>query len=312
MSGFGRVSHPLFFILVAALWSLSSAVSYPYTVTDELGAEVTLSAEPQRVVSMIPSHTETLCALKACDKLVGVDMFSNYPDEVNALPKLGSPFTPNVEAVLALEPDLVITEEYSDLAAALRNAGVTVYAGSPQTYEEVFPFFETLGGLVNRETEAALLVGRVRGGVEAIAERAGALEPVSVYFEIDATPYSVGPNSFIGALLARAGGANIVTEDLGDFPQLEPEYVVAADPEVIFINEADASGLEARPGWAGIAAVESARVAPMDTATSELVSRPGPRMVEAVRFFAQALHPEVFGAPQAPARSQAQPAESAP
>ena len=104
-------------------------------------------------------------------------------------------------------------------------------------------------------------------------------------------------------LLSRAGGENIVTPDLGDFPQLDPEYIVAADPAVIIIGENDAAALPERPGWAGIEAVEGGRVVPTDGLLNDAISRPGPRLVEAVRFFAQALHPEVFGPPETlPAR----------
>ncbi|ADI13522.1 ABC transporter substrate-binding protein [Truepera radiovictrix] len=293
-----KVSVPL-----TAWWltlaSAALAAPYPLSVTDDLGVTVTLEREPERVVAMMPSHTETLCALDACDKLVGVDDFTNYPPETDDLPRLGGAFSPNIEAILALEPDLVLADESSDLAAALRNAGVTVYAGTAQTFDEAFEKFAVLGQLVNRELEAALLVERVRGEIEAIAAQTEALEGVSVYYEIDPTPFSVGPGSFIGVLLAKAGGENIVTEDLGDFPQLDPEYVIAADPEVIIVSEEDAGALPERPGWAGISAVQQGRVVTTDAVTRDAISRPGPRMVEAVRFFARALHPEVFGEPEA-------------
>ena len=275
--------------------SLAAATTYPYTVTDDLGFDVTLNAEPMRVVTMIPSHTETLCAIKACDKLVGIDTYSNFPAKVETLPKLGSAFEPNLEAIVALKPDLVLVDESSDLAGALRQVGIPVYAGTAQTYDEVFQKFEVLGELVNRETQAALLSGRVQGSIRAISERASRLEPTSVYFEIDPTPYSVGPNSFIGVLLSRAGGKNIVGAGLGDFPQLEPEYVVAADPAVIIVSERDAKTLPQRSGWAGIAAVKNGRVIPTTPTLDDAISRPGPRIVDAVRFFAQALHPDVFG-----------------
>jgi len=289
-----------FLFSLLALFSFALATEYPYTVTDDLGREVTLEAEPERVVAMIPSHTETLCAIDACDKLVGRDQFSNYPPEVTDLPDLGSAFTPNLEAIVALEPDLVLVDESSDLAQRLRGAGLTVYAGTAQTYDEVFEKFEVLGELVNRETEAALLIGRVRGAVEAIAERAAQQEPTSVYYEVDPTPYSVGPESFIGVLLAKAGGDNIVEAGMGDFPQLDPEFVVAADPEVIIVSEREAEALAERPGWADITAVREGRVVATTSTLDDAISRPGPRIVEAVRFFARALHPDVFGPPDAP------------
>ncbi len=284
-------------LFAVVLWFgfVANATTYPYTVTDDLGFEVTLTAEPTRVVAMIPSHTETLCALNACDKLVGVDTYSNFPASIKELPKLGSAFEPNLEAIVALNPDLVLVDESSDLAGALRQLGIPVYAGTAQTFGEVFQKFTVLGALLNRETEAALLSGRVQGRIRAIRERAEGLEPVSVYYEIDPTPYSVGPNSFIGVLLSRAGGQNIVAAGLGDFPQLDPEYIVAADPEVIITSEGDAATLPERPGWAGIDAVKNERVVPTDSVINDAISRPGPRIGDAVAFFARALHPSVFG-----------------
>lgn len=288
-----------FALLVLALFSSPAlATSYPYTVTDDLGETVTLTDEPERIVAMIPSHTETLCAIGACDKLVGVDQYSNFPAAIATLPKLGSAFSPNVEAIIALEPDLVLADESSEVAASLRRAGIPVYAGTAQTYEETFEKFGVLGELVNRETEAALLTGRVEGAIGAISERAQSLTPTHFYYEIDATPYSVGPNSFIGTLLSKAGGENIVGPDLGDFPQLEPEFIVAADPDVIIVSERDVATLPGRPGWASISAVENGHVIPTDGPLDDAISRPGPRLVEAVRFFAQALHPDVFGPPR--------------
>lgn len=285
-------------LLLVCLSSPVLATTYPYTVTDDLGETVTLESEPGRVVTMIPSHTETLCAIGACEKLVGVDEYSNYPAATDKLPRLGSAFSPNVEAIIALEPDLVLADESSEVAAAIRRAGIPVYAGTAQTYAETFEKFTVLGELVDRELEAALLSGKVEGAIRAISERAENLTPTLFYYEIDATPYSVGPDSFIGTLLRKAGGENIVGPDLGDFPQLEPEFIVAADPDVIIVSERDAGTLPARPGWASISAVENDNIFPTDRLLDDAISRPGPRIIEAVRFFARALHPEVFGEPE--------------
>ena len=300
-----RIKDKGFFLVFATCFLLLTpafATTYPLTVTDELGRAVTLTSEPTRIVSMLPSDTETLCAMNACDKLVGVDTFSNYPEEVAALPKLGGGLTgveggPDVEAIVALEPDLVFVSEYGELAQLLSDAGLTVYAGSPQTVEDTFTFFGVVGELVNRETQAALLVGRVRGEIEAVAALTSALPTKSVYYEIDPTPYSVGPDSFIGVLLAKAGGETVSPAELGDFPQLDPEFVVAADPEIIILSDApseSATTLAARPGWAGLSALTSGQVFELSDAQGEFVSRPGPRMADTVKLFASFLHPGLF------------------
>ena len=279
------------------LTSFAFATDYPYTVTDDLGREVTLQAEPTRIVAMIPSHTETVCALGACDRLIGVDQYSNFPAEVSELPVLGSAFSPNVEEIVALEPDLVLVDESSELAATLAELGVTVYAGTAQTYDEVFEKFTTSGELLNLEEEAATLSEEVRSEVDGIASLVADAPPVSVYYEIDATPYSVGPESFIGVLLTKAGGANIVEADMGDFPQLDPEFVVAADPAAIILGSASAGEsietLAERPGWGALQAVTSERVLELTEEQDDAASRPGPRIVETVRLFANFLHPEL-------------------
>ena len=287
----------LLFTFHFLLISISFATDYPYTVTDDLGREVTLEAEPTRVVAMIPSHTETVCAIGACDRLVGIDQYSNFPEEVSELPVLGSAFSPNVEEIVALEPDLVLVDESSELAATLADLGVTVYAGTAQTYEEVFDKFAVTGELLNLEDEAATLSEEVRSEVDGIASLVADAPPVSVYYEIDATPYSVGPESFIGVLLSKAGGANIVEADMGDFPQLDPEFVVAADPAAVILGSASAGEsietLAERPGWGALQAVTSERVLELTEEQDDAASRPGPRIVETVRLFANFLHPEL-------------------
>lgn len=283
--------------------ALAHATRYPLTVTDELGRSLALAAEPERIISMIPSHTETLCALDACQKLIGVDSFSDYPAEVLDLPRLGSGLTgmgdgPDLEAIVALEPDLVLVSEFGELAAQLEQAGLTVYAGSPQTLEDTYRFFEVLGELVNREAEAAVLAGRVQGEIAAVEVLTAGAEKPTVYYELDATPYSVGPQSFIGVLLEKAGGENIVDASLGEFPQLDPEYVVAADPEVIVLADApygeSAESLAARSGWGSLRALATGRVYELSEAQANLAGRPGPRVAEVVRLFASFLHPDLL------------------
>jgi iron complex transport system substrate-binding protein len=297
-----RLKVFLFFFLFSFFFSLAFATDYPFTITDEMDRTVTIEAEPQRIISMLPSHTETLCALDACDKLIGVDDFSNYPPEVDALPKLGGGLTgydggPDVEGIVALEPDLVLVSEYGDLAQLLEQAGLTVYAGSPQSYDDTFLFFEVLGQLTNKEIEATLLTDKVQKEVEAISNLVAGAESVSVYYEIDSTPYSVGPDSFIGVLLNKAGGQTIVTAEQGDFPQLDPEFIISSNPQVIILSDAPSGEsietLKARPGWENLQAIQNNKVFALTAEQNDLANRPGPRIAEVVRLFAQMLHPDL-------------------
>ncbi len=292
-----RLLTPMALLLAFAL-STAFATSYPLTVVDDLGREVIIGAAPQRIVSMAPSHTETVCALNACHLLVGVDTWSNWPASVAELPGLGDAFSPNLEAVVALQPDLVLVDEYSGLAEPLEALGIVVYAGTPQTLEETFEFFTLLGTLLNRETEAAVLAGRVQGEIAGVASVLSGVAGPTVFVELDSTPYSVGPNSYLGTLLAYAAGVNIVTADMGDFPMVDPEYIVAQDPQVILLNDAPygvtAADVAARPGWAGISAVVNGRVVELDGNTVDMLSRAGPRVGQAVLELARLLHPGTF------------------
>lgn len=287
-------------LLITALWLTTALASpFPLTLTDELGYTLTLTAEPQRLISMLPSHTETVCALNGCLTLVGIDDFSVGIPSTGDLPTLGGGlFGFNLEAIIALQPDLVLVAEFGELAGALRQAGLTVYAGSPQTFEDAFVFFELIGQLVNREAEAARLATSVRAEIEAVGALVADRAPPSVYYELDASPFSVGPGGFIGALIAKAGGRNIVPAELGDFPLLDPEFIVSADPEIIVLashpHGESAVTVAARPGWATITAVVEGAVIELTSEQVDLINRPGPRLGEAVRLLASLFHPDAF------------------
>lgn len=262
-------------------------------VVDDLDREVVLDAPPLRIVTMVPTHTETVCALGACDRLVGVDTFSNVPTEVTRLPDLGSAFDADLEALIALEPDLVLTDEYSGLAEALAPLGIPVYAGTPQTVPEVWSTTETLAVLLGLESEAALLIGRAQGRVDALSESVAGLPAPRVFVELDATPYSVGPGSYLGELLTLARADNIVPARLGDFPQVDPELVVAEDPQVILLLDApfgeSAETVAARPGWSGLSAVRDGAVIELDQASVDLLTRAGPRLPDALELLIDLL-----------------------
>lgn len=282
-------------LVLSLLTPLAFATTYPVTVVDDLGREVTLTAAPQRIVSMLPSHTESVCALGVCGALVGVDTWSNFPPEVLDLGKLGDAFGADLEALVALAPDFVLVDEYSGLQAPLEALGIVVYAGSPQTIAETYDFLITLGALLDRETEAALLVGRIQGELEGVATVLARQSGPTVFVELDPTPYSVGPGSYLDELVSAAGGVNIVTGDMGPFPLLDPEYVVLQDPAVILLTDAPfgvtAADVAARPGWSALSAVVNGRVIEVDAETADILSRSGPRLGEAVRRLAAIFFP---------------------
>ena len=282
-------------VLLLSAASIATATTYPLTLTDDLGRKVTLQAEPRRVVSVLPSTTETLCALGLCERLVGVDDYSDFPALVTKLPKVGGLYNPNIEAMVALKPDLVVVSKYGKLADSLAAAGINVLAINPETYDEVFSKTLMLGKVMNREAQAKNLVIQMRRDIAKIEILTkNAVRKPTAYYEVDPTPYTVGPNSFIGVLLAKAGAVNIIPASLGDFPKISPELVVQQNPQLIL--GVDLATARTRPGWAGIAAVKSGRVTAITpgSALDNLLTRPGPRLPLALAALAKIVHPELF------------------
>jgi iron complex transport system substrate-binding protein len=266
----------------AAGVSVDGAAERPVLeAVDERGRVVRLAREPGRIVSLLPSHTETLFALGVGDRIVGRDAASDRPAAVLARPSVGGVAGLSVEAVLALAPDVVLASENAEQAAALEAVGLAVWAGSSKTYDEVFATLGAFGRLTGRAVEAAALAARLRGEVDEVAARVAGRPKVRVYYEIDPTPYSVGPRSFVGVLLAKAGGETVAPGSLGDYPRLAPEEVFARDPDVILGVTLDEA--RARPGWGRLGALEGDERA--------AVVRPGPRVAEGVRALARRLHP---------------------
>jgi iron complex transport system substrate-binding protein len=264
---------------------------YPIRLRDDRGVVVTVAAEPRRIVALLPSHTETLFALGVGERVVGVDDYSDYPGEVARLPRLGGLYDVRLEALVALEPDLVLCSESASAIPALERSGLTVWAGSAQRFEDIFRVIHAIAELVDRRAEAKRLCDHIDEDAAAIESRVRGREPVSVYYELDANLYAAGPSSFLGVLLTKAGGRNIVPTALGDFPKISPETVIAGDPSVILGAPLDE--VARRPGWTRIAAVRSGRVYKLPPAESRLVLHSGPRIAEGLRVLARRLHPEV-------------------
>ncbi|PLC02646.1 ABC transporter substrate-binding protein [Variovorax sp. RO1] len=258
-------------------------------VVDERGVTVHLAQPPQRIVSLLPSLTEGVCALGACDRLIGVDRYSNSPAQVRALPQLGGGIDPNVEAIVALKPDVVLLAKSSRVTQRLEALGLKVIVLEPKSHADVRRVLNALDQVLGTH-EAPAVWRAIDAAVSAAAQSLPAsAKGLRVYFEVNTGPYAAGDSSFIGETLARLGVKNIVPASLGPFPKLNPEFVVRANPDLIMVSVRSAMGLEQRPGWAGIRAVREGRVCRFDAEQTDVVVRPGPRMDEAARLMAQCL-----------------------
>ncbi len=278
------------FVLAVLLGSTAMARTGAVTHTDDLGRQVTLRGSPQRIVAIGPSLVESLCAVGGCERLVGVDRFSNHPASVKALPKLGGLGEVSLEQVLRLKPDLVLLTPASRLHDRIAQLGVPVLALDAQSLPEVQRLLRHMASLVGAPERADAVWAQMQREID---DAAASLPPRwrgrSVYFEVDPTPFAAGEASYIGAVMARLQLQNIVPASLGTFPQLNPEFVLRAQPALIVVGQREAPNLAQRPGWARIPAVQGGRVCALPRDDGEVVGRPGPRVGEAARALVRCI-----------------------
>lgn len=284
-----RIGPMLARATAALLMLIACAAAGAVQLTDDRGVLVRLARPPQRVVSLLPSLTESVCGLGQCSRLVGVDRYSDYPEPVRSLPQLGGGLDPNIEAVVALRPDVVLMAASSRAVQRLESLGVKVVALEPRSYADVRRVLEQLGALLD-VPDAPRVWRAIEAGVEAAAQSVPpAAKDTRVYFEVGRGPYAASESSFIGQTLARLGVKNIVPGELGPFPRINPEFVVRSDPDLIMISQAEGPGLELRPGWAGMRALRGKHVCLFSQGDSQLMVRPGPRMAQAAHLMAQCI-----------------------
>jgi iron complex transport system substrate-binding protein len=276
-------------LAVGLTWLSSVASAAPFEIEDDLGTRVRFEQAPERIVSLLPSLTETICALGHCQRLVGVDRYSNWPESVVKLPQVGGGLDPNIEAIVALRPDVVVMASSSRSRERLQALGVRVLALEPKTHADVQRVIGKLGVLV-QDADAQRLWRTIDAGVSAAAQSLPAsVRSQRVYIEVNRAPYAAGPGSFMGETLSRLGAQNIIDPKLGPFPKINPELVVRANPDVIMVGDTEAQSLAQRPGWGSIAAVRSQSVCYFPREQSEALVRPGPRMAEGARIMANCL-----------------------
>jgi iron complex transport system substrate-binding protein len=264
----------------------------PIVLHDSMQHELRLERPPQRVITLLPSLTETVCALGECARLVATDRYSNWPASVQSLPKAGGLDDAQIEFIVSLKPDVVILAHATRVAERLRDFGLTTFDVETWTYADIERTVATIGALLGVAEKAAALNRDIERSVNTAAAAANielrGRSPL-VYYEVDSGPYAAGPQSFIGELLARLGAQNILTPELGPFPKLNPEYVVRHNPDVIIVSPEEAPNLERRPGWDLIRAVKERRLCSFEPEVRDTIVRPGPRVAEGLRAMADCL-----------------------
>jgi iron complex transport system substrate-binding protein len=262
-------------------------------IVDDRGIRVTLPASPKRIVTLLPSLTETVCELGACNRLVGVDSFSNWPAQAAQLPRVGGVDDASIEAIVGLKPDVVLLGGTSRAAARLESLGIPVIGLEPRTLNDVHRVLSKVGRLLQVDRADAVW-NRLNADIDAAARgvpqgRRG----TRVYFEVGSDGYAASASSHIGEILARLGAVNVVPGHLGSVPKLNPEFVVRADPQLIMVADRTVASLKQRPGWARVRAVRDGRVCGFDPAQNDVIMRPGPRLADAAKLMAACLKGEL-------------------
>ncbi|MDP4300597.1 ABC transporter substrate-binding protein [Leptothrix discophora] len=248
------------------------------------------AAEPRRIVSLLPSITEAVCALDACDRLVGVDRYSNWPASIAGLPRLGGMDDAQLERIVALRPDLVLAAPSTRVVERLSALGLRVVTLQAESQEDVRVALRRIATLLGRPERAETLWAAIEADLETAARRVPAhWRGRSVYFEIASTPHAAGAASFIGATLARLGLRNIVDPGMGPFPQLNPEFILRAGPDLVMAAAQPLAEMPRRPGWNRLAALASRQTCAFAPVPYDMLVRPGPRLGEGARLIADCL-----------------------
>ena len=275
----------------------AAAPGFPVTVTDSQGNQVTFQEAPQRIVALAPSFVEILFAIGAGEALVAVDENTDFPPEATELLKV-SGFLPNLEAVAAMEPDLVVLFfDPGDLQQSLERLGIPVlFLATTVSVQGLFEEIRLLGQVSGHSQDAEEVIASMEERIDAVTKKlADVQQGPRVFHELDPTLFSAAPESFVGDLYTILKAQNIAAGSPIAYPQLSQEEIIDKDPEVIILADEVAGEtpetVKARPGWGNIAAVRTDRVHTVDPA---IISRPGPRLVEGLELLARLLYPELF------------------
>lgn len=269
-------------------------------IVDDLGRTVTVDSPPSRIVALVPSITDLILALGESDRLVARTRYDTDP-RLAALPAVGGGLDPNIEAIIALRPDLVVVWPGADqpLIGQLDAAGIAVYGAGSQSLEDQERHTRQIGRLLGVEARADSLLAHLDSSFAALAAALAGVPVVSaLYVAWHDPPMTTGPGTFVDSIMSVAGGRNIFDDATSDWPQVNMEEIVSRDPDVLILpvpvtgDSGAIAWVHQTPGWRDLRAVRTGRVLLVD---SELFSRPGPRIIDAANQLAELLHPGVTG-----------------
>jgi len=269
------------------------------TFVDDLDRKIYLAKAPTRIVSLAPSITEVLYAIGSSQELVGVTQYCDYPPEARLKPKVGYTH-PNLESIVALQPDLVLApREFlrADFLSKLEQLKISTFIFDAKTIEDVLSHIQTLGRMLGRSASADALAAQMRQRITEIKTRTAALPHPRVLYVLNSEPLiTAGPGSFIDQLIKLAGGTNVAARAKTPYPRLNMEEVLKEDPELLIFPVGKAEGIpdseqQVWKRWATLSAVKHGR---FHHIPSDLLNRPGPRIVQGLETLARTIHPNAF------------------
>jgi len=284
-------------LLVASIGMLVAGCKpKPATFTDGVGRTISLEKTPEKIVSLSPAHTEILFALGLGDKVIGVSNWCNKPEEALDKEKVGDAFSLDKEKLVSLQPDIVFIPGSKDSPQVkeIEDLGIPVYVSNPASVSEVFDEIKRVAEVTGVEDKGQQLADELQNELDGVKQKLEAYEgnKVKVLVLVDPELWTVGPGSFIDEVVALAGGENAMADVDMQYLQVSMEEVLSRDPDVILVTvpEDQCAALAERPGWTDLRAVKEGRVYYVD---GDLVSRPGPNIVEAIKEVAGYLYPDV-------------------
>lgn len=275
--------------------SQPASSTYPVTVTDVKERNVTLEKKPEKIVSLTPSNTEILFALGLGDSIVGVDKYSNYPEQANSIKKVGDFNGPNIELIAELKPDLVVAggDIQEDAIKKLENLGIPVISSEAGGLEDLYKNIDVLGKATDTQQEAQELITKLKNNIQSIAQKVASLNKPKVYFNVDINGfYTAGKGTFISQLIEMAGGKN-VADDVEGWPQYSVEKIIEKNPDIIITTEhaGTIDDIKKISALKNINAVKDGKIYSLD---ADIINRIGPRVDQALEEMAKVIHPEVF------------------
>jgi iron complex transport system substrate-binding protein len=292
----------LLIMVIAAAAACAGAQSGPGTITDDSGREVHLNSAPARIVSHVPSITETLFALGLGDELVADSEYCDYPEAAKTKPKIGGYFTPNLEEIVAMKPDLVLTDGYvPELITKLNSLGIPIAVIQPKDINGILTDIELVGNVTGSQKEAKELTDDMKKRIDAVVNIVSSASRPSVFYVFEASdatkPWTAGPGSFVDSLINMAGGMNVAAIASDPWVQFNMEELVRANPDIILVDSQMGTAvispeeLKKLPGWQDLKAIKENRIYTID---DDIVTLSGPRIVQGLEVMARILHPDLF------------------